>query len=392
MKGGKGDQMARCVATALVWCVTAIGCGQSVPQPVAELPYLESLTSFKSRAAELGCVTGIELPPQFECAKRLQPCGCTILLKAISSTEESADKRSVALVNIDIFGCPNNSAAVTEALALVDPILPSALRDSFHQFANTPRVRRDPAEEAKFAAFQTGVFAHVHARVLFGATTDMPRHTIWLDRYSPGQVQALVPDAPTYGECETGIETQAIAPVPTQPHALGFCDQATSSSPPCDFGKGRWPTRGGVSAEIGLAQSWWGSAASLLGIAEKIRQGTTPFDTDIGRRVSSTLFAVLAETASLLPESGNKEASGRVLRARELAEQLAAIMPVPTDRAGVAAYLQTVSYEWGDNIRGRLNQLADRDLAALSLELPERVQSTPVPTFKSKITASLRPR
>lgn len=371
---------------ALACCATSFGCSQPAPRSVPVLPYLESLTSLKSRVAELGCVTGMDLPSQFECAKRLQPCGCAISLKASSSAEESADKRSVALVKVDVFGCPDDDAAVKEAFALVDPIMPPTAQDSFHQFASTPRLRRDPADEPKLAAFQTGVFAHVHARVLFGATTDTPRRTIWLDRYSPGDVKALVPDAPTYGECDPEVEMQL------QPHPLGYCDAASSKSPPCDFGRGRWPTRGGVSAQIGLAQSWWGSAVSLLGIAQKIQKGTIAFDAGLGRRVSATLFDVLEDTAGLLPESGNKEASGRVLRARELATQLTTIMPVPTDQAGVAAYLQTVSYEWADNIGSRLNQLADRDLAALSLELPKRVASSPVPAFKTKITASLRAR
>lgn len=371
---------------ALACCASSIGCSQSARPPVPELPYLESLTSLKSRVAELGCVMGMDLPSQFECAKRLQPCGCTVSLKASSTTEESADKRSVALVKIDVFGCPNDGAAMTDAFALVDPIFPPTVRDSFHQFANTSRTPRDPADEAKLAAFQTGVFAHVHARVLFGATTDTPRRTIWLDRYSPDDVQSLVPDAPAYGECDTDVRTQ------TRPRLLGYCDKAATVSPPCDFGEGRWPTRGEVSGQIGLAQSWWGSAVSLLEVPEKLRHGTIGFDPDLGRRLSASLFAIFEESASLLPESGNKEASGRVLRARELAEQLTAIMPVPTDRAGVAAYLQTVSYEWADNIRSRLNQLADRDLAVLSVELPKQVESTPVSAFKGKIAASLRTR
>ncbi len=375
---------------ALLVTVILGGCSHPAP-PAPELPHLELAASFKARAARLGCTpTMVDSPLAFECTKRLQPCGCTLAVRASTTSEENEDGRHLALVKVDLFGCPDSAAAVSEALALIDPILSAATADAFHQFASTPRVRRAASETATFGAFQSATFGHVHARALFGVVTETPRRTIWLDRYSPPNIERLVPDSPAYGACDSATATVSGDGKNTPPaRPLGYCERTSSTSPPCDFGQSRNTTRDNLSAQIALARSWWSSAVQSRGIADRIRKSQIQLDGGLGQRVTSTLFDVVGNAAEGATTRGDDEDRGRVLRARQLVEQLVATMPIPTERSSIAAYLESVSYEWADNIRAQIGQLSDRDLAALSDEISAQLGATGVSDFGKKIDASL---
>ncbi len=351
-------------------------CGKSPRKSVISDPGdLGSIDELRARAVDAGCtvISSPVTPNGFACVKRVKPCGCELVLKVIGTPNGAR----IALLKLDLFGCPPDLGRA-DVRALVDPLLPSSQVGAFHDFMANPRILRDADQRHHNAVFQTASFEHVHARVLFGVVNDLPRQTLWLDRYTPRDIQLLVPDAPAYASpCvepdvyESQVKRFGKAGADrltalSEADPLGYCDSANKSEEICELdGAVRSTAIERIHSAITDASLSWTMASTSLRIDEKLKAGDLGWDPRLGQSLAETLFEQFRIPASRATTSSTR-ASEQVLSASELARRTAQLIQVPSDGAGYRAFLQTFAAEWADNINSCLSLVSDHHLISVA--------------------------
>lgn len=349
-----------------------IACGKSPRKSVISDPGdLGAIDELRAGAVDAGCtvISSPVTPNGFACVKRVKPCGCELVLKVIGTP----DAARIAWLKIDLFGCSPDLGRA-EVRALVDPLVPSSHVGAFHDFTTNPRILRDADQRQHYAVFQSASFEHVHTRVLFGVVNETPRQTLWLDRYTPGGIELLVPDAPAYASpCverdvyESQVKRFGKAGADrltalSEADPLGYCDSANRSEEICELEGGvRSTAIERIHSVITDASLGWTVASTSLRIDERLKAGDLALDPHLGQSLAETLldrFAIPATRAA----TSSTTASGPVLSAGELASRTAQLMQVPSDATGYRAFLQTFAAEWADNINSCLSLVSDHDL------------------------------
>jgi hypothetical protein len=369
------------VALAILGALVAPGCSRPTGQ-LPELPALADPAAIRAHAERLGCsmgAIGFTAGESFACAKALEPCGCTLVLKV-----HAQHQRDVSLVKADLFGCPSGTGDA-ELRTLLEPIMPASHVGAFEAFVSTPVQHRTPEQAKRFGAFQTTQFDGVHVRSFFGVESDTTRRTIWLDRHSPKGIRELIVDAPAYGSCVGATATiggSGLAhriPIETP---VGSCDRTTNVGSGCGPGEARSRNQWAAWKAITRIHTDWRMALRTV-VGERIDRGGLRLDRRQQAALVSTLFRLFPTDAS-----GNSNGAG--FTAAELAEQAVQLIPAPHDDAGFAAYLLVVADEWIDNIQSNLALLLDRDLELLVPALARTAHERTPQALESAIKQALR--
>jgi hypothetical protein len=231
---------------------------------------------------------------------------------------------------------------------------------------------------------------------------DVPRQTLWLDRYTPRDIELLVPDAPAYASpCvdpdvyESQVKKFGKAGADrltalSETDPLGYCDSANRSEEICELeGAVRSTAIERIHSAITDASLSWTMASTSLRIDERLKAGDLALDPRLGQSLAETLLDRFAIPASRAATSSTA-ASGQVLSAGELAGRTAQLIQVPSDGAGYRAFLQTFAAEWADNINSCLWLVSDHDLIRVADALEHESQGSRARTM-SALQQALQP-